>query len=75
MEPFIPCFTDPATKKNILHEHQTLAIEVMYALGEPHLIEDADGWTLSTQDGSVTGMFEETVYISPKGPVTLTSAN
>ena len=72
MEPYIPCFADPGTKKNILHENQTIAIEAMYALGAPNLIEAADGWTLSTQDGSVTGMFEESVYIGKQGPIILT---
>ena len=75
MEPYIPCFADPHTKKNILHENQTIAIEIMYAMGRPSLVEDSDGWTLSTQDGSVTGMFEETVYISQDGPIILTQAN
>lgn len=75
MEPYIPCFADPHTKKNILHEHQTVAVEAMYAMGQPFLVEDADGWTLSTQDGSITGMFEESIYISPTGPIILTQAN
>ena len=75
MEPYIPCFADPHTKKNILHENQTIAIEAMYAFGNPSLVEDSDGWTLSTQDGSVTGMFEETVYIGKNGPIILTKAN
>jgi len=75
LEPYIPCFADPHNKKNILHENQTIAIEAMYALGKPNLIEDPDGWTLSTQDGSITGMFEETIYISNQGPLILTQAN
>jgi len=75
MEPYIPCFADPKTKKNILHENQTIAIEAMYALGKPNLVEDTDGWTLSTQDGSITGMFEETIYIGKDGPIILTQMN
>ena len=75
MEPFIPVFADPHTKKNILHENQTIAVEAMYALGNPNLVEDTDGWTLSTQDGSITGMFEETLYIGKNGPIVLTQAN
>lgn len=75
MEPYIPCFKDRSSKKHIIHPNQTLAIEIMYALGDYHLVEDPDGWTLSTQDGSVTGMFEETVYISEEGPLTLTTAH
>ena len=75
MEPYIPCFADKSSKKHIIHENQTLAIEVMYAKGDYHLVEDPDGWTLSTQDGSITGMFEESVYISKEGPIILTKAS
>lgn len=74
MEPYIPCFADRSSKKHIIHPNQTLAIEVMYAKGDYHLVEDPDGWTLSTQDGSITGMFEESVYISEEGPIILTKA-
>ena len=47
----------------------------MASMGDYHLVEDPDGWTLSTQDGSLTAMFEETVYLSPDGPVILTKLN
>lgn len=75
MEPYIPCYADPRNKKFILAVDQTLAIEVMVAMGDYHLVEDSDGWTLSTQDGSLTAMFEETVYITPDGPLILTASN
>lgn len=74
MEPYIPCYADRSSKKHIIHPNQTLAIEVMYAMGDYHLIEASDGWTLSTQDGSLTGMIEETVYVSEEGPIILTQA-
>lgn len=73
MEPYIPCFADKTNKKDILQADQTIAIEAMYALGDWHLVEDPDGWTLSTQDKSITGYFEETVYITPAGPLILTA--
>ena len=72
MEPYIPCFADKHAKKDILSLNQTIAIETMYTMGDWHLVEDPDGWTLSTQDGSMTGYFEETVYISEDGPIILT---
>jgi methionyl aminopeptidase len=72
MDPWIPCFADKQSKKDILQLDQTIAIETMYTMGDWHLVEDPDGWTLSTQDGSITGYFEETVYITKNGPVTLT---
>lgn len=72
MDPAIPCVADPADRAIILHDGQTLAIEVMYAMGNPHLIVDPDGWTFRTQDGSLTAMFEETVLVTPNGPEILT---
>ena len=72
MEPYIPCFADKQNKKDILSTDQTIAIEAMYAMGDWHLVEDPDGWTLTTQDKSTTGYFEETVYITPSGPIILT---
>jgi methionyl aminopeptidase len=74
MEPYIPCFADKHGKKDVLSLNQTIAIETMYTMGDWHLVEDTDGWTLSTQDKSVTGYFEETVYISEDGPIVLTQA-
>lgn len=75
MEPYIPCFADKAGKKQILAVDQTVAIESMVTMGDWHLIEDEDGWTLSTQDGSMTAMYEETVYITADGPKILTGLN
>ena len=72
MDPYIPCFADSHNKKDILQQDQTVAIEAMYTLGDWHLVEDPDGWTLSTQDHSTTGYFEETVYLTSDGPIVLT---
>ena len=72
MEPYIPCYTDRHSKKDLIGENQTLAIEVMYAMGDYHLVEDSDGWTISTQDKSLTGMWEESVYVAAEGPIILT---
>lgn len=72
MDPYIPCYADKKNKKYVLAVDQTVAIEAMVTMGDWHLVEDSDGWTISTQDGSNTAMFEETVYVSKDGPVILT---
>ena len=72
MDPEVPVVALKATKKHTLFEGQTLAIEVMYTLGEPDLILDADKWTYKTADGSLSGMFEETVLVTANGPQVLT---
>ena len=72
MDPYIPCFADPHNKKDVLSQDQTIAVEAMYTMGDWHLVEDPDGWTLSTQDDSTTGYFEETVYVTASEPLILT---
>lgn len=72
MDPEIPCIALRATKKYILKPGQTVAIEIMYTEGNPHLVVDKDGWTYKTEDGSLAGMFEETVLITENGPQILT---
>lgn len=50
-----------------------IAIEVIYNMGKPQVVyKNDDGWTLVTADGSISGLFEETVEITEKGPVILT---
>jgi methionyl aminopeptidase len=73
MDPYIYCYAEKQGKRDILSVDQTIAIETMYMMGDWHLVEDPDGWTLSTQDGSMTGYFEETVYITANGPQILTA--
>lgn len=72
MDPAIPCVPVKADKNIKLFEGQTLAIENMYTMGSPVLEEASDGWTYKTIDGSISGMFEETVLITKKGPEILT---
>lgn len=72
MDPSIPCEADRADKKIKLYEGQTLAIEIMYAMGDATVVLDKDKWTYRTQDGSLSGMFEETVLVTSAGPEILT---
>lgn len=71
-DPFIPCYADPRTRDEILKPGQALAVEVMYAMGDYRLKLDSDGWTLSTTDGSLAAMFEETVFLTETGQEILT---
>lgn len=49
-----------------------LAIEPMLTLGMEHTHTLADGWTVSTVDGSLAAHFEHTIAITAKGPEILT---
>jgi len=74
MLPNIPCYADERSKKDIIQEGQTLAIEPMYAWGNPTLALGKDGWTYETVDKSLTGMFEHTVVAWNDGPEVLTDS-
>lgn len=47
----------------ILEAGMTLAIEVIYTNGGPEVVLEDDGWTISTKDGSLGGLFEMTVVV------------
>lgn len=70
--PNIPCYTDPQTKNILIKPGQALAVEIMYSMGDYHLKTGTDGWTLYTVDGSLTAMFEESVFITETGYLVLT---
>lgn len=75
MDPAVPCVAYRADKRKKLYLGQTLAIEVMYTAGSAYVVEDDDGWTYKTEDGSLSGMFEETVLITKNGPEVLTRSS
>lgn len=47
----------------ILEVGMTLAIEAIYTNGGPEVVLENDGWTISTKDGSLGGLFEMTVVV------------
>jgi methionyl aminopeptidase len=71
--PNVPCFLNtsvPHTPK--IRPGMVLAIEVIYALGSPKLVMENDDWTISTSDGKIAAVFEETVAVTPDGSQILT---
>lgn len=74
MEPEVPVIARRPDKRKRLQVGQTLAIEIMYTMGDPRVVEADDGWTYETADGSLSAMFEETVLITENGPEILTKA-
>lgn len=70
-DPEIPGFG----KKNtgpFLKSGQTLAIEVIYTMGKHEVVLENDGWTFSTADKSMGGLFEMTVLIGKEKSEILT---
>ena len=56
----------------LLTPGDTIAIEPMATLGGEKIVQENDGWTLSTRDGSLAAHFEHTVLITEDGAEILT---
>ena len=70
-EPQVPNFVDPKSNQK-LRPGMTLAIEPMVNAGRPAVKILKDGWTVVTQDGSLSAHFEHTVLITESEPEILT---
>ncbi len=70
-DPHIPNFGEPGRGPR-LSDGMTIAIEPMITAGGPDIVMAADGWTVSTADGSLSAHFEHTVAITGEGPRILT---
>src|SRR5580658_1475125 len=70
-EPQVPNFVDPKSNQK-LRAGMTLAIEPMVNAGSPGVKILKDGWTVITQDGSLSAHFEHTVLITENKPEILT---
>jgi methionyl aminopeptidase len=70
-EPQIPNFVDPKSNQK-LRPGMTLAIEPMVNAGMPGVKILNDGWTVVTQDGSLSAHFEHTVLVTEGEPEILT---
>ena len=70
-DPHIPNFGEPGRGPR-LSEGMTIAIEPMITAGDADVLVMDDGWTIRTQDGSMSAHFEHTVAITADGPRILT---
>lgn len=60
-------------KTPLIQVGQTLAVEIIYVEGKPALVLEADGWTISTKDGTLSAVQEETVVVTEDGCSILTT--
>jgi methionyl aminopeptidase len=65
---YVPWQTD------VLTEGLVLTIEPMISAGSSHPVQDADGWTIRTEDGSLSAHHEHTIVITRDAPIVLTAA-
>jgi methionyl aminopeptidase len=71
MPPDIPNYGKKGTGV-LLRPGETIAIEPMATLGGENIVEQEDGWTFATRDGSLSAHFEHTVLITDRGAEILT---
>lgn len=55
-----------------LTEGMTIAVEIIYNMGSGEVVQDRDGWTIRSEDGSMSGLFERSLAITKDGPLILT---
>lgn len=70
-DPEVPGYGKKGTGME-LKKGMTLAIEVIYNMGRPDVVLDRDGWTISSADGSLAGLFEMSVIVGSKKSEVLT---
>jgi methionyl aminopeptidase len=71
-DPQIPNYGRPGRGPE-LRSGMVLAIEPMITAGSPDVVlDDEDGWSIYTSDGSLAAHFEHTVAITRDGPRVLT---
>lgn len=73
-EPQIPGYVSSKIEKTpILQAGMTIAVEVIYNMGRKEVeYEGSDDWTIVTEDGSLSGVFERTIVLTEKGPELVT---
>lgn len=72
--PEVPNFGTPGRGIR-LAAGMTLAIEPMINIGKSGVKVLPDGWTVLTEDGSLSAHFEHTIAVTPDGPVIMTVAD
>lgn len=60
-------------ERTTLHEGLVLTIEPFLTTGSRVAVEDDDGWTLRTPDGSIGAQFEHTFVVTKGAPIVLTA--
>ncbi|MDP5273921.1 type I methionyl aminopeptidase [Chengkuizengella axinellae] len=59
-------------ENELLTNGLVLAIETFISTGSDYVLEEEDGWTLVTPDGSLVAQYEHTVIVSDDKPVIVT---
>ena len=72
-DPQIPCFVPGRIEDSpVIKRGMVLAVEVMYAQGSDKVEILEDGWTIAMRDGKISGLFEDSIAVTEKGPRVIT---
>jgi methionyl aminopeptidase len=56
----------------VLRDGMVLAVEPFLSVSASFVVDDPDGWTLRTNDGSLVAQFEHTMVVTGGAPIVLT---
>lgn len=72
--PEIPGYLDKSIESSpLLKVGMTIAIEIIYNMGSAEVVyTEGDDWTIVSEDGSLSGLFERTILITESGPKLIT---
>lgn len=71
--PEVPNFYSPMTR-GTLNDGLVIAVEPMISAEPSRLVEEPDGWTIRTQNRSLTAHYEHTIVVTGGEPMVLTAA-
>ncbi|HEX8965937.1 MAG TPA: type I methionyl aminopeptidase [Patescibacteria group bacterium] len=75
-DPEVPGYLEGKIEKTpLLRPGMTIAVEVIYNMGSPEVMYSGeDDWTIVSADGSLGGLFERTVLVTPTGHKVITES-
>lgn len=71
-DPPVPNYYEPSLGNRTLEVGNVIAIEPMITVGDYRTAVLDDGWTIVTEDGSLSAHFEHTIIITEDGPIVAT---
>jgi len=71
--PSVPNYYEPR-QTDVLTSGLVITIEPIICAGSERVVEERDGWTIRTRDGSLSAHHEHTIVITQGAPVILTAA-
>jgi len=71
--PHVPNYADPQAHQ-IMNDGLVITVEPIISSGSGQVFTDKDGWTVRTEDHSLSAHFEHTLVVTSGAPILLTAA-